>query len=144
MKRWMKKGILGWVVLVALIIGWRQFGPGLPVEVMRSHSDIATAFANEDTGMMVEFEARVQRLLPDDRQGDHHQRFLVELNNGHTLVVSHNLSEADRVPLTPYDQVRVRGEYDWNPHGGVVYWTHRDPGIGLKHGWIEHKGVRYQ
>jgi hypothetical protein len=25
-----------------------------------------------------------------------------------------------------------------------VSWTHRDPGIGLKHGWIEHKGRRYE
>lgn len=143
MKPWVKKNILGWGAVLVLFLVWRSFGPGLPVEVLRSHSDIYTAFVNEQTGMMVEFDARVQRLLPDERAGGQAQRFVVVLDNGHSLVVHHNLEESERVPLTPYDTVRVRGEYDWNPHGGVVYWTHRDPGLGLKHGYIEHKGTRY-
>jgi hypothetical protein len=93
---------------------------------------------------MVEFEARVDRMLPDDVKGTPHQRFILELDNGHTVLVAHNLGLAERVPLQEWDLVKVRGEYEYNPQGGVVHWTHRDPGAGIKHGWIEHKGLRYE
>jgi len=92
----------------------------------------------------VEFEARVQRVLEDDTEDSPHQRFVVELDNGHTLLVAHNLDLAGRVPLAERDLIRIRGEYEWNAQGGVVHWTHRDPGVGLKHGWIEHKGTVYE
>jgi len=112
--------------------------------VVRSEGEIASAFAQRQSNLMVEFKARVQRVLKDDKQGTPHQRFIVELDNGHTLLISHNLELASRIPLEPWDPIWIRGEYEWNEQGGVVHWTHRDPGMGLKHGWIEHKGQRYQ
>lgn len=144
MAKWLRKDYLGWVVVVALVLLWRQFGPGLPTDTLHSHDRIAEAFAQQQSGVMVEFDARVQRLLRDDTHGNPHQRFIVELDNGHTLLIAHNIDLAPRVPLEPYDLLRIRGEYEWNAQGGVVHWTHRDPGMGLKHGWIEHKGRRYE
>lgn len=143
-----KKGRKGksykvWLALLVLFLAWRQFGPGLPVEVVSSHSEIADAFAKERTGMMIQIDTRVLRLLPEAEKGATHQRFIIELDNLHQLLVSHNLDHAPRVPLAEFDLVRIRGEYQWNAQGGAVHWTHRDPGFGLKHGWIEHKGKRY-
>ena len=135
---------VGWVVLVVAFLLWRQFGPGLPTDTALGGSEIAELFARQQSGVMVQFDARVQRLLKDDKEGSRHQRFVLELDNGHTVLVAHNLDLSPRVPLAEWDPVRIRGEYEWNAQGGVVHWTHRDPGAGLKHGWIEHKGERYE
>jgi hypothetical protein len=135
---------LGWVALVIMALLWRQFGPGFPTDTAHGDGGIADAYANKQSGIMVEFDARVERLLPDDTDDNPHQRFILQLDNGHTVLVAHNLDLAERVPLEEWDLVRVRGEYEFNAQGGVVHWTHRDPGMGIKHGWIEHKGLRYE
>ena len=144
-----KKGLLrtnyfGWVVVAVLLLLWRQFGPGIPTDVGLGNSDIADAYSARQSGLMVEFEAQVQRILPDDTEGNPHQRLILRLSNGHTLLLAHNIDLAERVPVDQWDNVRVRGEYEWNAQGGVVHWTHRDPGMGIKHGWVEHRGVRYE
>lgn len=135
---------LGWVGLVIIVLLWRQFGPGFPADTSHGDGGIADAYANRQSGIMVEFDARVDRQLPDDTDGIPHQRFILQLDNGHTVLVAHNLDLAERVPLEEWDLVQVRGEYEFNAQGGVVHWTHRDPGMGIKHGWIEHKGRRYE
>lgn len=40
--------------------------------------------------------------------------------------------------------VEFNGEYAWSAQGGVIHWTHRDPGRGHVDGWIKHNGHRYQ
>jgi len=55
-----------------------------------------------------------------------------------------NVDLAPRVPLAPGDSVEVRGEYDWNDRGGVLHWTHRDPGGRHEAGWVRHDGRLYQ
>src|SRR3569623_2034850 len=70
----------------------------------------------------------VIRILRDDDSGDRHQRFLLRTPSGQTLLVAHNIDIAPRVePLREGDTVAFKGEYVWNPKGGVVHWTHRDP-----------------
>jgi len=144
MQRITKMKGLGWVGLIVLALLWREFGPGLPVDTSRGDGGIAALYAQRQSDVMVEFEARVDRILRDDLEGSPHQRFILKLDNGHTVLVAHNIKLAARVPLQEWDLVTVRGEYEFNAQGGVVHWTHRDPGMGIKHGWIEHKGLRYE
>ncbi|HET6564441.1 MAG TPA: DUF3465 domain-containing protein [Xanthomonadales bacterium] len=132
-----------WIALIVLAVVWRQFGPGLPTETVRGDSGLVELYAQQKSSTMVEFEGRVQRILPDDKDGSRHQRFILMLNNGHTVMVAHNIDLAERVPLKEADLVKVRGEYEYNAQGGLVHWTHRDPGAGTQHGWIELAGVRY-
>lgn len=134
----------GWIVLAVVFLLWRQFGPGIPGSTAHGAEAIAGLFTAQKSDEMVEFSGRVQRILPDDEDGTPHQRFIVELENGHTVLVAHNLNLARRVPLQQWDTVSVRGEYQWNEQGGVVHWTHRDPGAGIQHGWVEFKGQRYE
>ncbi|HZI64918.1 MAG TPA: DUF3465 domain-containing protein [Thermoanaerobaculia bacterium] len=103
---------------------------------------VEAAFRARARGSWVEGSGRVARLLADDRQGSPHQRFVVRMVDGHTVLVVHNLDLAARLRLRLEDEVRFRGRYEWNERGGLVHWTHGEPG-GEPGGWIEHQGRRY-
>jgi hypothetical protein len=135
--------LAAWMVAALLLLLWRQFGPGLPTETLISDGSIAQAFAEHRSGVMVEVSGRVQRLLPDTSRDSQRQRFVLELDNGHILLVENNLRHSSEVPLEQWAPVTVRGEYHWTAQGGRIERTHRDPGFGLKQGWIEYRGKRY-
>ena len=105
---------------------------------------VEAAFAARASGVWVEAAGRVERLLADDREGSRHQRFILRLASGHTLLVAHNIDLAPRLPLAVGDAISARGEYEWNAEGGVLHWTHGDPGGRRPGGWIEHAGRRYE
>lgn len=106
------------------------------------------AISEEQSGVMVTFTAAVTRLLPDDNDGSRHQRFIMELperiGDVRTILVAHNIDLAKRIPLEEGDEVTVRGQYEWNEKGGVIHWTHHDPGGFREGGWIDHEGDRYE
>lgn len=118
-----------------------QRGDGLDPALRR-------AISKERSGVMVTFEATVSRLLSDDNEGSRHQRFIMTLpepiGDVRTIMVAHNIDLAQRVPCEEGQRVTVRGQYEWNEKGGVIHWTHRDPGGLREGGWIEHAGVRYE
>lgn len=106
---------------------------------------IAAAYAARQSDLWVEASAQIERILPDDQQGSRHQRLIVRLANGHTLLIAHNIDLAPRIPRPETGQwVKFRGEYEWNDQGGVVHWTHHDPAGRLTGGWLEYAGQRYQ
>jgi len=105
---------------------------------------VEALFASRRSGEMVVISASVDRLLADDNDGSRHQRFIVRLATGHTLLVAHNIDLAERVPLTVGARVRMRGEYEWNEEGGVIHWTHHDPQGAREGGWIDFAGERYR
>ncbi len=100
-------------------------------------------FQSRRSGVEIETAGRVVRVLPDDREGARHERFLVRIE-GVSVLVAHNLDLAPRVPLEAGDSVQLRGEYEWNAKGGVIHWTHRDPDGRHDAGWIRHEGRLYQ
>lgn len=103
------------------------------------------AFEQRAQGRMLRVSGRVHRLLADDRDGSPHQRFVIATDAGQTLLVAHNLDLAPRLDgLGVGDRVEVFGEYEWNPQGGVMHWTHDDPQGTHLTGYIEWKGRRYQ
>jgi hypothetical protein len=92
----------------------------------------------------VTIDAPVLKLLPDDTQGLPHQRFLLKLSNGSTVLVAHDTAMAPRVPLQPGTMVRIHGEYIWNERGGVIHWTHHSDTPRHEGGWILYNGQYYQ
>ena len=96
-------------------------------------------------GQQVQGSGRVIRILSDDNDGSRHQRFILELSSGRTLLIVHNIDLAPRVSsLKTGDTVSFYGQYEWNDQGGVIHWTHRDPQGRHTAGWLEHNGRRYQ
>jgi hypothetical protein len=105
---------------------------------------IADAFARRRSDLWVESTGTVESLLSDDRRGSHHQRFVVRLKIGQTLLIAHNIDLAPRVPIREGDRVGFRGEYEWNDRGGIIHWTHDDPQGSHAGGWIQHEGQTYR
>ena len=106
---------------------------------------ILQAFEAGRGDLIVESAGTVTKLLADDRNGSRHQRFLIGLANGHTLLVAHNIDLAPRIDgLQTGDIVAFKGEYEWNAKGGVIHWTHRAPAGRHSGGWLKHDGMIYQ
>ena len=106
---------------------------------------IGRAFKNRTSNVQVEGAGVVTRLLEDDLAGSRHQRFVVRLASGQTVLIAHNVDIAPRVAgLQKGDSVRFYGEYVWNEKGGMVHWTHHDPEGKHVAGWIKHDGQTYQ
>ncbi len=105
---------------------------------------IEQAFASRRSDVLVTDEGRVARLLADDTHGARHQRFIVELASGHTVLIAHNIDIAPRIAdLERGRPVGFRGVYEWNDLGGVVHWTHHDPDGEHPGGWIQYRDRRY-
>jgi hypothetical protein len=87
----------------------------------------------------------VTQVLSDDNTGDRHQRFILRLNSGQTLLIAHNIDIASRLPgLAVGDTVQFKGIYEWNSQGGLVHWTHHDPSGQHPTGWLKYNGTTYQ
>jgi hypothetical protein len=115
------------------------------IEAKPSFASATELFARKARDEMVDGEGRVIKLLADDNKGSRHQRFLLEIVGGQTLLFAHNIDLALRIDdLQVGDRVQFRGEYVYNQKGGVVHWTHLDPQNRHEAGWIKHRGITYQ
>ncbi len=134
------------VVVAALLILLRYARQSMELPFFGKDigADIESTIQSRAIHMWVETEGRVLRLLPDDHEGAAHQRFILRLDSGRTVLVADNIAVASRVPLQVGDVVRLRGRYEWNDKGGVIHWTHHDPGNRHSGGWIECRNIRYR
>lgn len=106
---------------------------------------IRHAFDDRLSDIQVTGKGKVLKVLPDDGNGARHQRFILQLPVGITVLVAHNIDLAPRVPrLAVGDVVEFNGEYVWNDKGGVVHWTHHDPHGQHAPGWLRHDGKTYE
>lgn len=106
---------------------------------------IAQAFQQRKNDIQVQAIGTVVALLSDDNEGSRHQRFILELGNGQTLLVAHNIDLAPRIDrLQKGDTVEFFGEYEYTDKGGVIHWTHHDPQKRHVDGWLKHQGSIYQ
>ena len=96
------------------------------------------------SGFMTEVSGNVTRILAagTDRGGS--QDFVIQLENGQSLLITHKSSARKKIPLAVGDRVTVRGEYAWSETGGTIKHTKRDLSSARRHGFIEHDGKRYQ
>ncbi len=140
-------------LLFALLIGIGIYGlqsnpnviSSFTEESIQSNQAITEAYQNQLSNIQVEGSGKVSRVLSDDNKGSRHQRFILRLSSGQTLLVAHNIDLAPKINnLQNGDSVQFFGEYEWNSRGGVIHWTHHDPGGRHVGGWLKHNGRKYE
>jgi hypothetical protein len=118
---------------------------GDPGKTASTSEELAQAYENRLSNIPVQGSGVVTALLKDDTSGSRHQRFILRLDNGQTILIAHNIDIAPRVEtLKKGDRITFSGEYEWNEKGGVVHWTHHDPRNRHADGWLKHNNRLYQ
>jgi hypothetical protein len=147
----MKKVFLIAIIIVAVYASLTQ-----PHQSPTSHREAPRTETSGDTsydripnsgvnGNQLQGQGTVIKILPDDRDGSQHQKFILKLSSGKTLLVAHNIDIAPRIAsLRVGDNVAFCGEYAENPRGGVIHWTHHDPSGHHPNGWLKHHNNTYQ
>ena len=106
---------------------------------------IQQAFDRHQSNVQVQSVGRVKAVLADDNEGSRHQKFILGLENGLTVLVAHNIDLAPRIKnIRKGDTVEFYGEYEYTEKGGVIHWTHHDPQNRHVGGWLKHEGEIYQ
>ncbi|WP_193785255.1 DUF3465 domain-containing protein [Vibrio vulnificus] len=124
---------------------WLVFTSLFSVGLHAKDAVLQQAYQSQQSDLQVQGFGQVVKVLPDDNDGSRHQKFILKLSSGQTLLVAHNIDLAPRVPnLKVGDSVEFYGEYEWNKKGGVLHWTHKDPQNRHTHGWLKHNGQLYE
>ncbi len=134
-----------WLLIAFAVFGYAASFYTPPETATEQQKNAETLYEEKQSNQQLEVTGIVKRLLTDDLVGSRHQRFIVELEGGMTLLVAHNIDLADRIDsLKEGDAISVYGEYEFNERGGVIHWTHHDPKNRHIDGWIKHQGITYQ
>ncbi|MGU3232975.1 DUF3465 domain-containing protein [Vibrio cholerae] len=124
---------------------WLVLTSCFSVSLYANDAVLQQAYQSQQSDLQVQGFGQVAKVLPDDNDGSRHQKFILKLNSGQTLLVAHNIDLAPRIPnLKVGDSVEFYGEYEWNKKGGVLHWTHKDPQNRHAHGWLKHNGLVYE
>ncbi|HQZ60358.1 MAG TPA: DUF3465 domain-containing protein [Acinetobacter sp.] len=106
---------------------------------------IMQAYQQQSSNVQVQAQGVVKAILPDDNQGSRHQKMILKLNNGLTILIAHNIDLAPRIDgLRKGEIVEFYGEYEYSQKGGVIHWTHHDPQGKHINGWLKYQGKMYQ
>jgi hypothetical protein len=143
----MKKIIYLWIIVFCFSINnvHAEFVQSAQILAFNDIDVLQQAFSNGTSNIQVEGKGSVVKLLQDDTQGRKHQKFLLKLASGQTVLIAHNIDLSTRIEnLNVGDEVAFYGEYEWNNKGGVVHWTHHDPSGQHINGWLKHQGKTYQ
>lgn len=110
-----------------------------------SDETIAHLYRDKQSDVQVEGSGTVVRILSDDTEGSQHQKFILELASGQTILIAHNIDLAPRLDgLAEGDTVEFNGVYEYSDEGGTVHWTHKDPDGSHVDGWLSWNGQLYQ
>ena len=110
-----------------------------------AESSVSSAYQARTSNVQVRSIGTVIKILADDNKGSRHQKFIVKLASGQTVLIAHNIDLARRInSINIGDSIEFYGEYEWNAKGGIVHLTHHDPAGRHKDGWLKHNGVLYK
>jgi hypothetical protein len=142
------KRFLPVLIIFAAVYLYQEFG--VPnhqqgPETTPASAGLSEAGTSYRAGHQVRGSGTVVRILSDDNDGSRHQRFILRLANGRTLLIAHNIDLAPRIDgIREGDTVEFYGEFASNSKGGVIHWTHHDPQGRHPDGWLRHGGRTYR
>jgi cold shock CspA family protein len=142
-----KAALLILLVLASLYLWFTRVSPNQSLVSSTSAADETnlSTYQAPQSGAQMGGVGVVVRVLADDNDGSRHQRFILRLASGQTLLIAHNIDIANRIEaLSSGDRVDFYGQYQSNPEGGVIHWTHHDPDGNHVAGWLKHNGIVYQ
>ena len=143
----MKRLLLVGLLLTGAWFAWTEHDrPAVPFSsTEQGASPSHDRFVAPRSGEQTRGSGTVVRMLSDDNDGSRHQRFILEVGGGRTLLIAHNIDLAPRIAgLKAGDTVEFYGQYEWNDKGGVIHWTHHDPDGRHVDGWLKHGGRTYR
>lgn len=115
------------------------------VSISDDQHKIMQAYQQQSSNIQVQGRGVVKAILPDDNDGSRHQKMILKLENGLTILIAHNIDLAPRIEgLKKGDTVEFYGEYEYSQKGGVIHWTHHDPRGKHIDGWLKYQGKIYQ
>ena len=142
------KRILPVILVFAAVYLYQEFvepTDGQATQSAPASAGISESGASYRDGQQARGTGTVVRILPDDNDGSRHQRFIIRLDSGRTLLIAHNIDLAPRIGgIREGDTVEFYGEFAYNDKGGVIHWTHHDPQGRHPDGWLRHRGRTYQ
>ena len=143
----MKRLFIAFLVAVGiygLLQLYPEIVPPFSEHRVQAGRSVENAFRTRRSNIHVEGRGKVVQILGDDTRGSRHQRFIVRLPSGLTLLVVHNIDIAPRVErLKEGGVIEFSGEYEWNTKGGILHWTHHDPHGRHRGGWVKYQGRKY-
>lgn len=133
----MKKILIIVLVFVSYLLSqWGDFS---------TPNTLESAYKNQQSNIQIQGSGKVISILKDDNKGSRHQKFILRLTSGKTILIVHNIDLAPRIRnLSKGDRVEFFGEYEWNKKGGLIHWTHHDPQGNHTDGWLKHNERIYQ
>ena len=159
----MKKQKQNIILLIIIAIFTAYFGlntkqkPEIFTQPASQHADINNgvevddqqkimqAYQQQRSDIQVQSQGTIKAILADDNQGSRHQKMILQLENGLTVLIAHNIDLAPRVEaLKKGEIIEFFGEYEYSSKGGVIHWTHRDPQGKHANGWLKYQGKIYQ
>ena len=108
-------------------------------------SALVEAHSNKRRAHFIEAaNMEVIQLLPDDKDGLEHQKWVVRLSDGQKITAIYNSDMCPRVPLRVGDLISMGGEYIWSKQvGGLLHWLHHDPRGHRPNGYVYLNGEYY-
>jgi hypothetical protein len=132
------------LLLAAVLSGGCAAAPGDDA----ANAQIYDAWRAARSGIEVQASGSIARVLGErsGRSGPH-EGFLLHLTgaggHGLTVRVESNLDIMGNFAVHEGDAAIVRGQYEYDPGGGVLHWTHRDLAGRHPGGFVEVNGHRY-
>jgi hypothetical protein len=110
------------------------------------NSLVCQTYAGQGSNQEVITQGTVVNVL-GERGGPYgeHEGFLLKLDGDCDLMlrVETNVSITGFVPIRRGEKVIVKGEYEYDPMGGVLHWTHHDPAGRHVAGYVVSAGKTY-
>ena len=120
------------LLLALLLLGPAACAPEGTSGGAAGNAAVYAAWAQQRSGVEVTASGSVAKVLGTRRgPSGYHTGFLLHLRGaegrGLTVRVEDNVDLTGPLPIRAGDDAEVRGEYIYDPRGGLIHYTHRDP-----------------